>query len=264
MIKGDRVINEMLYGDIVEKVSKTRNVGISEARKIVSGMSFIEYNKLAEASADIAPPSGQTISPTAGTNTAPGATPTSAAPKTWAGKGTPLEPGMTVGLKGQGGTPIPGQVSAVELAKGGVQVKNPTTGQDEWMNIDDLQPFMAQGGPTQQQGQAQPGQPQAPGATQPTQEEAELNRMKQLAGIGENCSGGATGAGAVAIAPASLGGMQRRQKTNEQPRKEYTPDGPAKTIVGDTKPHQASGALSSNLAMRGKRTATRTNNGFKR
>lgn len=247
------------FNHIARIVAENRNISEEAAKKIITNMSFSDYCRLVEASADIAPPSGQTISPTSGTNST---TPNTAAPKTWAGKGSPLEPGMTVGLKGQGGVPIPGQVSAVELAKGGVQVKNPTTGQDEWMNIDDLQPFMAQGGP--QQGQTQPGQPQAPGQTQPTQEEAELNRMRKLAGLGENCSGGATGAGAVAIAPAALGGMQRRQKTNEQPRKEYTPDGPAKTIVGDTKPHQASGELSSRLAMRGKRTATRTNNGFKR
>lgn len=262
MIKNDRVINEMLYGDIVEKVSKLRNIDLSEARKIVAGMSFLEYRKISEASADIAPPSGQTISPSGSGGSSPAGTPNAPGAKTWAGKGTPLEPGMTVGLKGNSGVPIPGQVSNVELAHGGVQVKNPQTGQDEWMNIDDLEPFMAQGGAQQQQpGQ---GQPQAPGATQPTQEEAELNRMRKLAGLGENCSGGATGAGAIAMAPSAMGGVKRRQQTNEQPRKEYTPDGPPKTIVGDTKPNQASGALSSNLAMRGKRTASRNNNGFKK
>jgi len=249
---------EMQLDQLASIVAENRNIDIAQAKKVISEMSFAEYHKLVEASADIAPPSGQTISPQSGTPQQAASGPQQG-PKTWAGKGAPLEPGMTVGLKGQGGAPVPGQVSNVNMAQGGVQVKNPTTGQDEWMNIDDLEPFMAQGGTNHQIGQQQ-----QPGVTQPTQEEAELNRMKTLAGIGENCSGGATGAGAIAMAPSAMGGVKRRQPTNEQPAPEYTPDGPPKTIIGDTKPNQASGLLSSNLAVRGKRTASRTNNGFKR
>jgi hypothetical protein len=61
-----------------------------------------------------------------------------------------------------------------------------------------------------------------------------------------------------------MGGMRKRQPTVEVVKKEYTPKEPAKTIVGDTKPSQASGELSANLAARGKKSAGRTNNGFKR
>jgi hypothetical protein len=66
------------------------------------------------------------------------------------------------------------------------------------------------------------------------------------------------------VAPVAIGKVKRRQPTEEQIKKEYTPKEAAKTIIGDTKPNQASGELSANLAVRGKKTASRANNGFKR
>ena len=81
----------------------------------------------------------------------------------------------------------------VTVAKG-VKVKNPTTGQDEWINMDALQPYMAGG--------SAPANAQNPAAAQgtdpsavTTQEDAnDLVRLRELAGIKENCSAGATGA----------------------------------------------------------------------
>jgi hypothetical protein len=95
------------------------------------------------------------------------------------------------------------------------------------------------------------------------EESAELARMKQLAGIKEDSSGGSTGAGGIAVAPMAMGGVKKRQATEEQ-KKEYTRTAPAKTIVGDTKSHQASGELSATLAANGQKTASRINNGRKR
>ena len=89
-------------------------------------------------------------------------------------------------------------------------------------------------------------------------------RMQQLAGIKENCSAGATGAGSIAVAPAAMGKVKRRQETNEQQPVEYTRTEAPKTIVGDTKPAQASGELSANLAARGQKTASRNKNGLRR
>lgn len=221
--------------------------------KSIKDMSFSEY--LAEAGANITPPSGNPITPQSSSSAPKQDSPQQTGPKAYAGKGSPIEVGMQVGIKGPSGTPVPGMISKVDLNGNGVQVKNPTTGKDEWMNIDTLQPFMANN---------QAPNAQAPNA-QVTAEETELKRMVELAGISENCSAGATGAGAIAIAPASMGKVKRRQETDEAaPPKEYTPKEPAKTIVGDTKPHQASGELSANLAARGKKTASRINNGFKR
>jgi hypothetical protein len=155
---------------------------------------------------------------------------------------------MTVGLKGPNGVPMPGEISKVDTMANGVTVKDPTTGKDQWMNIKDLQPFMAQG----QQ-------------AQPTAEDvAHLTRLRELAGIKENCSGGATGAGAIAIAPAATGNVKKRQYPEESLQKEYTPKHSAETIAGDTKPGQASGQLSANLAASGKKSAGRINNGKKR
>jgi len=248
MLNNDKFINSLIYGDPVHKIAAQRNVGLTEAKLILSQMSFKEYCDLCEAV--ITPPSGQTIAPsTAGKpQTAPTASGPQKIKSIWPGKGAPPEVGMTVGIKGPNGLPVPGQISQVDMTAKGVKVKNPTTGQDEWTNIDSLQPYMVQGNSAQMQ------------------EELgnKLQRMKTLAGIKEECSGGATGAGAIAMAPTSMGSIKRRQPTDEELKKEYTPKGPAKTIVGDTKPHQASGELSANLAVRGKKTATRNNNGFKK
>ena len=180
---------------------------------------------------------------------------------TWTGKG-PIAVGMTVGLKGPNGLPTPGEVSQVDMGAKGVKVKNPTTGQDEWMNISTLQPFMAANTNTSQN--VQPGTQAATSGSQTTEDVAKLKRLRELAGIKENCSAGATGAGAIAVAPVAVGKIKRRQSAEEALKPEYTPKSPAKTIVGDTKPSQASGKLSADLAASGKKAAGRINNGKKR
>lgn len=91
----------------------------------------------------------------------------------------------------------------------------------------------------------------------------EISRMRQLAGIAEDASGGASCAGGIATAPVAMGAMKKRTQVEEGPSEEYTP-GVAKTVAGDTKPNQATGRLSANLAARGKKTASRINNGFKK
>lgn len=241
MIKNDRIINSLIYGDAVEKLVKERNIDITEARAVISGMSFNEYCTLVEASADIIPPSGQPLSP--GNSAANPA-------------GQQSRPAATAPQQVAGPTAAP---VAGKADPRGVQVRNPVTGKMEWM-----QPTAAMTGAKPGQ-PPQPGQPGLPPGQMPqlTAEEKDLSRMKHLAGIVEDGSCGGTGAGAIAIAPTSMGTIKRRQPTNEQP-KEYTPKEAPKTIVGDTKPAQASGELSANLAARGKKAAGRTNNGFKR
>jgi len=257
--------NDIIYGDMVHKLAAQRNIGLTEARTILSQMSFIDYRKLSEDNTSITPPSGNTLGPTTQNTQQQQANAPTNAKSTWTGKG-PINVGMTVGLKGPNGLPVPGQVSQVDMGAKGVKVKNPTTGQDEWMNMDTLQPFMAAGGNTSQN--IQPGtQPPAQPGTQPTQEQqdvTDLSRLRELAGIKEECSGGATGAGSIAIAPAAMGKMKKRQYPEESLQAEYTPKTSAKTIVGDTKPAQASGKLSADLAASGKVSAGRINNGRKR
>ena len=279
MIKNDLKIQSLIHGDIFEQLAKYKKIDISEAREYIANMSFSEYRDLLEF---ITPPSGQTIGPTGPTNapttnatqkigsgnlsqnaTPPmptAGTPTPNTVNNWPGKGTTPTVGMTVGLKGPNGQPVPGQISQVDPQGKGVTVKNPTTGQEEWANMDALQPISSQNS-GQQTGQVVPPS----GMQQQTAEDAnDLVRLRELAGIKENCSAGATSAGSIAVAPAAMGNMRKRQPTDEQLKKEYEPKEAAKTIVGDTKPNQASGELSSNLAVRGKKTASRTNNGFKR
>lgn len=252
MISQDRVIKDMLYGNIVERLAEEMQISIDEARLRLSEMSFANYHKLVSEASVITPPSGNTIAPS-GPSTSPQKPGTATSKPSniksiWPGQGAPVEVGMTVGLKGPNGTPAPGTVSQVDQAAKGVKIKNPTTGQDEWVNIDTLEPFM--------------NDQQSP--SQPNSVQEELNRIRVLAGLAENCSAGATSAGAIAAGPVASAPLKRRQETNEEPKKEYTPKGPAKTIAGDTKPNQASGELSANLAARGKKTASRINNGFKK
>jgi hypothetical protein len=259
MLQDDPKIKSLMYENAIEKYSKLNNITLQESKIAISKMSFMQYYQLLEAGANITPPSGQTIGSTGATNTA--TTPTQSGAATnpsgkqsvmWAGNGAPIEQGMTVGLKGPNGLPVPGEITQVDQSAKGVRVRNPTTGQEEWHGNDDLQPFSGGGtAPNQMSGQQQ-------------QMAEDLKRIKHLAGIKEDASCGATGAGAIAIAPAAMGKVKKRQAVEEAPPKEYTPKRPAETIAGDTKPGQASGELSANLAVRGKKTASRINNGFKR
>lgn len=306
--------NHLQHKMIVDSLAEAKGISHNEARKIISEMSFSEYHKLSEAGANITPPSGQTIAPAGPSQQKPPGV--QGGPQqvksVWPGKGAPVEVGMTVGLKGPNGLPVPGTVSQVDTGAKGVKVRNPATGQEEWSNMDTLEPFMAQGNQSTVQENfsntynvgdvvetplgsgtitqvspdvnisgkvmvklSDPSRAGEDGKYKDTfmfttdqltrlQESIELQRLRKLAGISENCSAGATGAGAIAIAPAPMGKVKRRQETSEQAPVEYTPKEAPKTIVGDTKPNQASGKLSADLAARGKKTASRINNGRKR
>jgi hypothetical protein len=255
MKKLDMLANDIIYGDMVHKLAAQRNIGLTEARALMAQMSFVDYRKLSEDNTAITPPSGQTIGPSAtGNKSQPATSAPTKVKSIWPGKGAPVEVGMTVGVKGPNGVPVPGEVSQVDMSANGVKIKNPTTGEMEWMNTDTLEPFLV--------GAESPGASQAQKPA--VDEDNGLNRILELAGIRENASSGATGAGAIAVAPAAMGGMKRRQPADEALKAEYTPKQAAKTIVGDTKPAQASGKLSADLAASGKVSAGRTNNGRKR
>ena len=314
MIKNDPVISALMHDDIINKIATNRNISLSEARQEFSKLNFGDYyNLITEDGVTITPPSGQTISPAA-PQKSPAATKSSQPIKSiWPGVGAPVEVGMSVGLKSPNGLPVPGQVSQVDLSANGVKVKNPTTGKDEWMNTDSLEPFMAKQGSDQapvtetyknsytvgdyvdtplgtgiivnvspdvsDTGEVRvklddPSRAGEDGRYKDTfvftttmlthTADDGLSRLRELAGIKENCSAGATGAGAIAIAPAAMGGIKRRQSADEALKTEYTPSEPAKTIIGDTKPGQASGKLSATLAANGMKTASRINNGKKK
>jgi hypothetical protein len=219
---------------------------------------------------DITPPSGDTITPSstagAGTNqtSASGQDAPGGATSLWPGHGAPVQVGMTVGLKGPSGLPVPGQITQVDNGAKGAKIKNPTTGQEEWANLKNLQPYMAGGG--KQALPAAPTQPNLtnPGAQMTAEDNEALGRMRQLAGIQETCSAGATGAGAIATAPMAMGTIKRRPQAIDELKTEYRQKEPAKTIIGDTKPNQASGKLSADLAATGKPAAGRTNAGRRR
>lgn len=218
--------------------------------------SFRDY--VFEASADIPSPSGQTIGPTASAQ--PSTSQSSAvqsSKQAWM-PGQPVIPGITVGVNSPNnpnGQKLPGTVSNVNKANNTVDVLDPTTGQTTTHSINDLGAVIGGGNSTTS-------------ATNPVpqvgqQMSEQLLRLRQLAGITEDASCGATGAGSIAIAPANMGNTKRRIPVEEGPSLEH-PEVSNKTVVGDTKPNQATGRLSANLAARNKKTASRTNNGFKK
>lgn len=224
--------------------------------KKIQEMSFGDYLK----ENAIVPPSGQTIAPGGkpNANSASGQK-ASDIKAIWPGAGAPVERGMTVGLQGKQGTPVPGEVVQVDQAASGVKVKNPTTGKEEWQNINQLQPFMAGSKPGVKEDDM------SEVIDDDLEEKQMIERILALAGLQENCSAGATGAGAIAIAPAAMGKVKKRSQATEGSLKsEYTRKEPAKSIIGDTKPNQASGKLSADLAASGKKTASRSNNGLKK
>jgi hypothetical protein len=244
--------NVVMHNWAVERLAESRNISLEESRKLISEMSFLQYHNLIEANgANITPPSGQTIGPSGPSSTPSTSSGGSQVKASWPGKGAPVEVGMTIGMKGPNGMPVPGEISQVDAGAKGVKVKNPTTGQDEWMNMDQMQPFMAQG---------KPGQPTQ--TMQSTAEDAQLTRLKELAGIKENCSAGATGAGAIAIAPAAMGGVKKRvDPVEESPSLEHEVAG-TKSIIGATGPQASQiGKLSANLAATNEKTAKRVRNG---
>jgi hypothetical protein len=257
--------NKMIHEMVISNLAENKNISLDEAKDIVSKMSFMEYHKLSEASADIAPPSGNTIgtSGTTGTSANRGQQQPGRTQSTWTGKG-PISAGMTVGLRNKAGMSTPAEVSQVDQGANGVQVKDPKTGKTEWHNISTLEPYMVGRSDDQSKLSTRPGEEGFPmHALMQMEEQKELSRIKELAGIQENCSGGATGAGAIAIAPVAMGSVKKRQPTDEELKTEYTPKTAAKTIIGDTKPAQASGKLSADLAASGKLSAGRTRNGKK-
>lgn len=251
MIKHDPLINEIAYGNMVDSISESKNISQADAKKLLQAMSFQEYLSVLE---NITPPSGNTIAPGAKTvgrpansmpkpPTTPSTSSTKPANPNWPGGNAPLEAGMSVGMKDASGKPTQGIVSKVDKLANGAKVRNPVTGKEEWTNLSMLEPASL--------------------ATEDQDSDDDLTRLKELAGIQESASSGATGAGAIAVAPTAMGSMNKRT-TTESPRKEYRPKAPPKTIVGDTKPGQASGELSATLAANGKKTASRSNNGFKK
>jgi hypothetical protein len=237
MLTNNPKISSLAYNDAVSRLMESNSIAVEDARSAIASMSFKDYHRLIEATAGIVPPSGKVISPQQ-QQPAPNAAPQAGKAVPTPGQPLqPIQPGTQPAQAGQqpGQPPVAGQAiqqQAQQLMPPGSKV-----------------PVV-------------PGQPVQPGQQQT--EDAEFRRrLRELAGIKEDASCGATGAGAVAVAPAAMGKVKRRG-VEEAPKKEYTRTAPPKTIVGDTKPFQASGELSATNAARGIPTATRKRNGLKK
>lgn len=272
MLSNNPRIMELLHESAVKTLSKLKNISLDESKDIISKMSFLQYHTLLEAGANIPSPSGgssigpssNSVSPSANPqqNTQQGQQPgaQNKAQVLWQ-KGVPAQRGMTVGLQGQGGLPIPGEITQVDTSAKGVKVRNPTTGQEEWHGDDELNPYVSGHTTLQPNQQPQQGQ-QMQGMRE------ELSRLKQLAGISEDgssggCTAGATSAGNVASSPAAFMKPKRRSEVDESPSLEH-PEVNGKELAPGVKPNAASGRLSANLAAKNMKTASRSKNGLRR
>jgi len=239
-LKIESLINENIF----KKVAHQKNIPIDEAYEFIKTLSFSSYCELLETmnEDDITPPSGQPIGPSGSTGPSaqPSANSTNNQPNnqsmSWNGK-DPISNGMTVGLKNaQTGQMTPGVVTRIDNNAKGVMVKDPTTNQEQWQNMQNISPF--------EQNQEMQN------------ENTELQRLKELAGIQETCSAGATGAGSVAAGATAIGQVKRRMP---KPAEE-SGNG---TVYGKIDPNAATGELSRRLADAGKKTASRKNCGKK-
>jgi hypothetical protein len=264
MLSNNPKITDLQFNDSISKLHENKDK--AHVRKLISEMSFRDYHDVAEASADIVPPSGNTITPTVAATTgttqppvANGVQVPGSANSSANGVNSMLNTDQTI----QGGQPVirPGTTPALNNNQQLAQQQAQQPG-----NINEPSSQLGQPLNNQQQSSLN-GVPTQSGTAQQepmTSEEQDIQRMRQLAGIKENASAGATGSGGIATAATPLGKTVRRQRTYEQPKVEYTPKEAAKTIAGDTKPNQAAGKLSADLAARGQVSAGRTNNGFKK
>ena len=249
MLTNNPKISSLAYNDAVSRLMEGNSIAVEDARSAIASMSFKDYHRLIEATADIIPPSGKIISPQQQQQPAPNTAPQAGQAPAPGQPFQPIQPGtQPAPAAGQapGTPPVAGQAiqqQAQQMVPPGSKVP------------------VIPGKPGQP---AVPGQPVQPGQQpQQAEEGAMLQRLRELAGIKEDASCGATGAGAIAMAPSAMGKPKRRG-VEEAPKKEYTRTAPPKTIVGDTKPFQASGELSATNAARGIPTASRKRNGLKK
>lgn len=273
MLSDHHKIKSLGYADIVEVLSTRYQISLAEAAEVVKDLTFSEYNALLEASADIPSPSGQaTISPQPSTGTSSGKD----ASVQWAGKGTPVQQGMAVGIKDQQtGLVTPHQVTKTD-GQGGVTVTDPKTGQAATYNEQDLQPLISKPGQSQpstqnpnQKGIANP-MPQTSAALGSLMQshdygDQELTRILELAGLKEDGSGGCSGAGGmgggattagnIASASAPIGSLKKRYKQAEESSD--------KTVSGKIDPKGSSNELAQKLADRKMKSATRHHNGIR-
>ena len=161
----------------------------------------------------------------------------------WANPNAPITAGMTVGVKDPKGQVMPMQVSQVDQNASGVKVRDMTTGKEEWYNKEQL---ATMGMTTENDDNGETNE-----------DDAELTRILELAGISEMSSAGASCAGAITVGPAAMGATRKRSQESVSLDSEHNRETPYKSIIGDTKPAQASGQLSANLAASGKPTARR-------
>ena len=266
MLSNNSKIKELLYENAVSKLASIRKISLSESARAISVMSFSDYLSLLEATADIIPPSGQQVGQQ---------------PNVVSAATTPTQPQLTT-------PPSQKTVQVVPQVQGEEQEDEVTEDTSAFSNtynrgdkvdtplgtgtIVDVSPDVNVSCKVHVK-LDDPSRAGEDGKYKDTytfttdmltrMQSPEIARMKQLAGIKEDSSAGASCAGAIATVATPLKGVQRRQPVDESPKQEYTPT-VAKTIIGDTKPNQATGKLSANLAAAGKKTASRNKNGLRR
>ena len=210
MLSNNTKITALIYENAIEKYAKTNNISLQEAKAAISIMPFKQYLKLLEDGSNLIPPSGQPIG--YDNSVKKPNSPATSNVTTWTSNALPMAKDMIVGVTSANGMPEEGTVT--DISPDLVKVRG-LNGQEQSYNPKDPRlvpvaakkpvPVPATNTQTQQQTQLQPQTPNQ------VQEEKDLARLKHLAGIAEDCSGGASGASGIAVMATEMAPLVRRR-----------------------------------------------------
>lgn len=293
MISNNYKIDSILYEDTIKVICEKYNINLDEANELIKNLSFTEYYQLITEA--VIPPSqqipgapqvnksNQPISPTGSVGPQPGNQPIGNL------QGSAMQPGQTVGIKNDQGQIVPHQISNVDNS-GNATVIDPKTGEQTTHDMTELHSILGQAGNENDGTDQSYNSNSSPDLSHPMPRTAgalnslmqsvdygdkELQRLRELAGINEDASGGgcsaggmssgsngATVAGNIASVAKPLGQIRKRNQSQTEEIK-TTSDKHNVSIHGKIDPRGASGELSRRLADANMKTATRKNNGKK-
>lgn len=232
------------HNKLLKILSTKHNVSIHESIEMLRNLSFSDYQTLlAEATADIIPPSGNKIGgQSSGTISTLQPSSTMSTPAS-TGVNSTVQKGQTVSVKNANGEDEAGEVTDIDPVSQNITVRD-SQGNNVQYKKDDVRML-----------NPMPRTAAAVKSLMQSEEYDELHRVLELAGLAETASCGATGAGSIASAPASFQPIKKRVTA------EVSGTG---TIYGKIDPYAATGKLSRRLADKGMNTASRKNNGKKK
>jgi hypothetical protein len=261
MLTNNPKIDSLKYNDPVSRLMENE-----DTRSVIASMSFGDYHRLIEASADIVPPSGVKVGGRAPVVNQPQQVqqPQQNTAKVVPPAGAQAPGGAVVGMNPQVPTQQGQPANAAKAVGAEAQKLLPPGVKVPMMPA---KPGVVPPGQVAVPGQPAPAGQGLPPVVAPTQEEVELRRLRELAGLGEEGSAGGIGSAAVSVGADAVRKLPVRnttvrKRTEESPSLEH-PDAGRKTVPGDMS-HGACDKLAANNAVRDIPGATRQGAGIYR